>query len=81
MDKSKPNCGKPSNAEIVIKCVAKGYHECPFHVEIGEKFKAVKKIGDKGRALKVLDPERGQLGHLQREIVSIIWPVASNISW
>ena len=34
----------------------------------GEEFKVLKKIGEKGRAFRVIN-ERGQLGHLQRELV------------
>ena len=65
----------------MIRCVAKGYQECRFQAETGEKFPAVKKVGDKGRAFKILDPKRGQLGHLQRELVPVLWPVACNITW
>lgn len=70
-----------SSVEIVIRCVAKGYQECRFQVKIGETFTVVRKVGDKGHAFKILDPKRGQLGHLQRELVSVLWPVTSNITW
>ena len=34
-----------------------------------------KKRGDRGPALKVIDENgRGQLGHLQRELVPVLWP-------
>ena len=49
----------------------KGYHERPFGVEIDERFVAQKKRGDRGNALKVID-DRGQLGHLQRELVAAL---------
>ena len=42
-----------------------------FDVEEGEEFKVLKKIGEKGRAFRVVN-ERGQLGHLQRELV-VCW--------
>lgn len=70
-----------SSVEIVIRCVANGYQECRFQVKIGETFTVVRKVGDKERAFKILDPKRGQLGHLQRELVSVLWPVTSNITW
>lgn len=70
-----------SGIEIVIRCVAKGYQECRFQVKTGETFTSVKKVGDKGCAFKILDPKRGQVGHLQRELVPVLWLVTSNITW
>ena len=59
-----------SRAILTISLVeVKGYHECPFAVEIGERFVAQKKRGDRGNALKVIN-DRCQLGHLQRELVA-----------
>ena len=52
-----------------------------FKVETGDIFTAVKKIGDYGRAFKVVDSARGQLGHLQREVVSVLWPLTSELTW
>ena len=46
----------------------------------GEEFKVSKKIGEKGRAFRV-ENERGQLGHLQRELVAALWPVNASITW
>ena len=31
------------------------YHECPFAVEVGERFVAQKKRGDRGNAFKVIN--------------------------
>ena len=45
--------------------VVKGYHECPFSVEVGERFVAQKKRGDRGNVLKVVDSIHD--GLLQRE--------------
>ena len=59
---------------VNVKCVVKGYQECRFDVKEGEEFKVSKKIGEKGRAFRV-ENERGQLGHLQRELVAALWPV------
>ena len=48
----------------IYQLVVKGYHECQFAVEVGERFVAQKKKGDRGNALKVIDKmhARGQLG-------------------
>ena len=56
----------------IYNVVVKGYHECPFSVELDECFVAQKKRGDCGNALKVLHTSRGrgQLGHLQRDLVA-----------
>ena len=47
-----------------LKCSVKGYQDCAFKVEKGEIFTAVKKIGDYGRAFKIVGLERGPLGQL-----------------
>ena len=57
---------------VEIYCVAKGYHECTFQVEIGERFVAMQKNSTKGRAFKIWN-DRGQLGHLERELVEPLW--------
>ena len=54
MAESAQDCERPGK-KIVVKCVAKGYHECLFHVENGEKLSVLKKVGAKGRAFKVVD--------------------------
>ena len=54
--------------ELSIRCVVKGYHECPFEMNIGEKFYAFKKRGERGNAFKVIN-DREQLGQLQIELV------------
>ena len=63
-----------------FKCVVKGYQECHFDVKDGEVFKALKQIGKKGQAFRIAN-ERGQLGHLQRELVASLWPVNASITW
>ena len=65
---------------VNVKCVVKGYQECRFDVKEGEEFKVSKKIGEKGRAFRV-ENERGQLGHLQRELVAALWSVNASITW
>ena len=57
---------------VAINCVAKGYHDCIFQVEIGERFVTMHKYGTKGRAFKILN-DRGQLGHLERDLVDPLW--------
>ena len=52
---------------VSFKCVVKGYQECRFDVKEGEEFKVLKKIGEKGRAFRVVNG-RGQVGHLQRKL-------------
>ena len=69
---SHPNNPKNDFSTVEIYCVAKGYHECTFQVEIGEQFVAMQKNGTKGRAFKILN-DRGQLGHLERELVEPLW--------
>ena len=59
---------------LVVHAIVKGYHECPFEVELGDKFSLNRKRGDRGKALKVIDG-RGQLGHIQKELVGPLWPI------
>jgi len=56
---------------VSFKCVVNGHQECRFDAKQGEEFKVLKYIGEKGSAFRVVN-ERGQLGHLQRELVAII---------
>ena len=56
-----------SGALWVVTIIEKGYQECRFDVKQGEEFKVLKKIYEKGCAFRVVN-ERGQLGHLQREL-------------
>ena len=65
---------------VSFKCIVKGYQECRFDVKDGEVFRILKKIGEKGRAFRIAN-ERGQLGHLQRELVASLWPVNASITW
>jgi len=39
--------------ELSVCCVVKGYHECPFEVNVGEIFYAFKKRGERGNAFRV----------------------------
>jgi len=63
-----------------ISCVVKGYQECPFQVDIGEVFYAHKKIGSRGRAFKVTNG-RGQLGHLEKGLVTPLWRLRDGLEW
>ena len=64
---------------VISDVVVKGYHECLFSVDIGDKFVARKKRGDRDNAFKVTD-HRGQLGHLQRDLVAPLWRLQKQIS-
>jgi len=66
-------------ALLNIRCIIKGYHLCCFEVNVGEVFTANKKRGERGNAFKV-ENHRGQLGHLQSELVDPLWPVHADIS-
>ena len=65
---------------LTFKCVVKGYQGCRFDIKDGEVFKVLKKIREiDGRAFRVAN-ERGQLDHLQRELVASLWPVNASIT-
>jgi hypothetical protein len=70
-----------SKEDVIISIffVRKGYYHCPFKVNEGKLFSLSKKRGERGNAFKVID-ERGQLGHLQAELVRPLWPLHTNIS-
>jgi len=62
----------------IFEVVAKG--ECSFAVSGEEKYIVRRKRGDRGPALKVLEEnDRRQLGHLQRELVSVLWPLTNKV--
>ena len=63
----------------ILEAVVKGYHECSFAVHVGDKFVVKQKRGDRGPALRVTDDDRGQLGHLQRELVTVLWPLTEKV--
>ena len=62
-----------------IRCIVKGYHLCRFKVNLGEVLTVNKKRGERGNAFKVVN-HRGQLGHLQSELVDPLWPLHADIS-
>lgn len=66
-----------------LECVVKGYHQCPFDTSEGDTFIALKKIGERGRAFRVINAEGNQLGHLQKEVFPILWTLeeGAEISW
>ena len=59
---------------LLIQSVVKGYHQYPFTVRTGESFVLEKKIGARGEAFRVVN-SKGQLGHIQKELVTILWPL------
>ena len=74
--------GKMSDrAEVkltILEAVVKGYHECSFAVRVGDKFVVKQKRGDRGPARRV-DDDRGRLGHLQRDLVTVLWPLTEKV--
>ena len=40
---------------ISFKCVVKGYKDCRVDVKEGEDFRVLKKIGEKGRAFRIVN--------------------------
>ena len=63
----------------ILEAVVKGYHECSFTVRVGDKFVVKQKRGDRGPALRVTDHGRGQLGHLQHYLVTVLWPLMEKV--
>ena len=63
---------------ILIEGVVKGYHECEFTVTTGESFILEKKIGSRGFRVVSL---KGQLGHVQKELVTFLWPLETTNEW
>ena len=64
----------------ILEAVVKGYHECSFAVRVGDKFVVKQKRGDRGPPLRVTDDDRGQLGHLQRDLVTVLWPLTEKVA-
>ena len=64
----------------ILGAVVKGYHECSFDVLVNDKFVVKQKRGDRGPALRVIYNERGQLGHLQRELVTVLWLLTEKLN-
>ena len=52
----------------ILEAVVTGYYECSF----GDKFVVKQKRGDRGPSLRVTDDDRGQPGHLQRELMTVL---------
>jgi len=63
----------------ILETVVKGYHKCSFAVHVGDKFVVKQKRGDRGSALRVTEDDRGKLGHLQRELVTVLWPLTEKV--
>ena len=65
---------------ILIECVVKGYHEFGFTITAGEAFFLEKKIGSSCEAFHMMSC-KGQLGHIQTELVELLWPFEATIKW
>ena len=57
----------------------KGYQGRRFDVKNGEVFKVLKKIDEEGGAFRITN-DRGQLRHLQLELVASLGPVNASIT-
>ena len=68
-----------AEALLNIRCIVKGAHLCRFEVNVSEVFTATKKREERVNAFKVVN-HRGQLGHLQSELVDPLWPLHADIS-
>ena len=67
--------------KVNISAAVKGYHDCRFTVNIRERFNVHAKMSERGRAFKVSNG-RGQLGHLQKELVQVLWKIKHiQITW
>ena len=60
-----------------MRCIVEGYHLCRFEANVGEVFTTSKRMGERGNTFKVVN-HRGQLGHLQSELVDPHWPLHAN---
>lgn len=56
----------------------KGYHECSFVASIGDTFYAQKKW-EKVAGLRLINYEGEQLGHIQKELVPLLWDVEGTL--
>ena len=65
-------------ALLNIRCIVKGYYLCRFEANVGEVFTANKRR-EGGNAFKVVN-HRGQLRHLQSELVDPLWPLRADVS-
>ena len=68
--------GKKEVQPPSLTCVVKGYHHGNSSVNIGKLFMLVSRRGD--TETKVAN-DRGQLGHLQSELVGPLWQLQTNI--
>ena len=64
--------------ELSIRCVVKGYHECPFEVNIGEKFYAFKKRGERGNAFKATN-DRGSSATFKSSLLVLFGPYTKRL--
>ena len=57
----------------------KGLPQGSFAIRVGDQFVVKQKTGDRGLALRVTDDDRGRLGHLQCELVTVLWTLTEKI--
>ena len=64
--------------ELSVRCVVKGYHECPFLCKYRGN---ISRIQEERRTWECVQSlHRGQLGRLQIELVSPLWPLQEKIT-
>ena len=63
---------------VSFKCIVSSYQDCRFDMKEGGGFKVLKKIGEKCCAFRIIN-EHGQVGHLQHELVTSLWPVNASV--
>ena len=60
----------------ILEAMVKGYRECSFAFCVGDRFMVKKKRGESSPALRVMNNDWGQLGHLQRELLPVLCPLS-----
>ena len=68
------------HVQIDISAIVKGYHECTFQVKDKELYRVEHKVGERGNTFRICS-SRGQVGHLVKELVPLLWPVQTKMVW
>lgn len=69
---------RQGESKLSFRTIVKGIHECDFDISVGDEFNIYRKVGNRGRAFVVLN-DNGRLGHIQKELVSILWKLDANV--
>ena len=68
------------SVQIPISCVVMEYHNCPFKVKEGKVFSVSNKRGELREEWGENGGNWGQLGHLQADLVTPLYPHQVDIS-